>query len=408
MKARRFDIDWLRVIAMLTVFLFHCSRFFCTEDWHLKVPAAQQSEILKPLRDIFIGPWFMELFFLVAGFATWYSLRNHTAGQYLTDRVKRLLIPLYTVGLFVLLVPQKYFDGVTHGTITGSFWQWLPSYFTSLPRDILSSWRPDLDPAKVLPYPFTGHLWFIQTLFVITLVTLPALLYLRSERGGRLIDRLAQWGARPGGIFLFLIPLAAAQIALRWVPEWSNNRSWADFVWYGLYFVIGYVIAADTRFTEGLKRSVWLCLALWMAVFLVGGGLLTIVFDYDMSPGHGFSALYVLYMLTWTGMSWGAVALLLGLGARRLTSGGKLLTYSNEAVLPFYLFHQTVILVVGWFVLPLEIGNLARFAIIALVSFPVIMALYEVAVKRIGFMRTLFGMAPAKKLPIQQPSLEPA
>jgi peptidoglycan/LPS O-acetylase OafA/YrhL len=28
MKDRRHDIDWLRVIAMLAVFLFHCTRFF--------------------------------------------------------------------------------------------------------------------------------------------------------------------------------------------------------------------------------------------------------------------------------------------------------------------------------------------------------------------------------------------
>jgi peptidoglycan/LPS O-acetylase OafA/YrhL len=72
MKERRYDIDWLRVIAMLTVFVFHCSRFFCNEDWHLKVPPSEQSEILKMLRDMLAGVWNMELFFLLAGFATWY------------------------------------------------------------------------------------------------------------------------------------------------------------------------------------------------------------------------------------------------------------------------------------------------------------------------------------------------
>jgi len=74
-----------------------------------------------------------------------------------------------------------------------------------------------------------------------------------------------------------------------------------------------------------------------------------------------------------------------------------LLTYSNEAVLPFYLLHQTIILTVGWFVLPWDINNVLKFFIIALVSFPTILVLYELFVRHMGFMCFLFGMAPQKK-----------
>jgi surface polysaccharide O-acyltransferase-like enzyme len=241
MKERRYDIDWLRTITMLTVFIFHCSRFFCPIDWHLKVPPDQQSEILDILRFILISSWNMEMFFLLSGFAAWYSLRRRTGGQYLWQRVKRLLIPLYTVGLFVLLVPQKYFDGVTHGTITGTFWKWLPSYYLTLPGGFLSSWQPLLNPDSLLPFPFLGHLWFIQTLFVVSLFTLPAVLYLRSERGKRFIDQLAGWAVRPGGVFLFLIPLAAVQVALRWVPN-TAAQNWAEFLWYAIFFVMAILL----------------------------------------------------------------------------------------------------------------------------------------------------------------------
>lgn len=88
---------------------------------------------------------------------------------------------------------------------------------------------------------------------------------------------------------------------------------------------------------------------------------------------------------------------MLSLGAKYLTLGNRLLTYSNEAILPFYLLHQTIILIVGWFVLSWNIPNLARFLIIAVVSFPLILILYEVFVRRIGFMRFLFGITPKKK-----------
>ncbi len=131
-KERKYYIDWLRVIAMLTVFVFHCSRFFCTEDWHLKVPAAEQSEVLQILRDMLIGVWFMELFFLVSGFAAWYALKRRTAGQFLGERVTRLLIPLYVVGMLVLVVPQDYFEGLTHGKIALAHLKEFPDYYTRL------------------------------------------------------------------------------------------------------------------------------------------------------------------------------------------------------------------------------------------------------------------------------------
>ncbi len=400
MKERRYDIDWLRVIAMLTVFVFHCSRFFCTEGWHLKVPAAEQSEVLTILREMLISAWFMELFFLVSGFAAWYALRRRTGGQFLGERVTRLLIPLYTVGLFVLVVPQDYFDGVTQGKITSTFWEWLPSYFLTLPEHLLSFWKYLADPIALLPYTFSGHLWFIQMLFVVSLLTLPVLLFLRSERGGRLIERLAGWVARPGGIFLFLIPLATVEIGLRWLPE-STDRTWVDFLWFALYFVFGTIIAADDRFIESIKRYGWLCLALWLGVYVVVGGLLTYVLHFDAWTGQGFSLLYVVGRIRWSIVSWSAVVFIMSLGAKYLNRTNRLLAYSNEAVLPFFLFHQTVILIVGWFVLPWDINNVAKYLIIAAVSFPVILLLYEVFVRRIGFMRVLFGMARQKKpLPV--------
>jgi peptidoglycan/LPS O-acetylase OafA/YrhL len=399
MKERRYDIDWLRAIAMLTVFLFHSSRFFCTEGWHLNVPPAEQSEILRILRDMLAGVWFMELFFLVSGLATQYSLRRRTAGQYLGERVKRLLVPLYTVALFVLVVPQDYFDSVTHGRVTGTFWQWLPTYYLGLPGRVASFWKYLLDPVTLLPYSFSGHLWFIQMLFLVSLVTLPMLLYLRSGQGRRFIERLAGWVARPGGIFLFLIPLASVRIALGWMPK-LNGRSWADFVWYALLFVIGYVIAADDRFTDGIKRCGWLCLALWIGVYVIVGGLLTFVLHFDSSPGHGISVLYVIWQIGWSVVSWSAVVFVLSLGAKYLNFTSRLLAYSNEAVLPFFLFHQTIILIVGWFVLPWDIHSALKYAIIVVVSFPLILILYEAFVRHIGFMRFLFGMAPKRKLSV--------
>src|SRR5512137_1815981 len=168
MRERRYDIDWLRGIAMLAVFVFHCTRFFDPESWHLKNP--EQSEGLFIATRGLIWPWVMELFFLVSGVGSWYALQSMPAGAYLWNRVKRLLIPLYTVGLVVLLPPQFYFELLTNAGYRGNFWGVIPRYFTEFGLPGITSYPSDL-----LPIPFSGHLWFLQYLFLISLMTLPLL-----------------------------------------------------------------------------------------------------------------------------------------------------------------------------------------------------------------------------------------
>ena len=110
MQERRYDLDWLRVLAMIMVFLFHCARFFGGGGWHLKNPGEESL-----IATLFIGMldlWIMPLLFLLSGAGSWYALKSRTGGQYLLERVKRILIPLYGVGACILLLPQAHFEAV--------------------------------------------------------------------------------------------------------------------------------------------------------------------------------------------------------------------------------------------------------------------------------------------------------
>jgi len=132
----------------------------------------------------------------------------------------------------------------------------------------------------------------------------------------------------------------------------TTERTWADFLWYAVYFVAGYLIAADDRFTDRIKKHGRICLALWIVVFLGVGGLFALVLGFDPSAGRGFSVLYMLWQSAWRIVSWSAVVFIFSLGAKYLNLTNGLLAYSNEAVLPFFLFHQTIIPIVGRFVSP--------------------------------------------------------
>ena len=124
------------------------------------------------------------------------------------------------------------------------------------------------------------------------------------------------------------------------------------------------------------------------------------VLGYNPYPGkEPFSLLFVLFQITWSITSWSAVVFVLNIGARYLNRYHKFLTYGNEAVLPFYLFHQTIILCVGWYVIRWNMGILVKLLIIAVVSFPLIMILYELFVRRFNIVRFFFGMRPKQRTP---------
>ena len=110
-KAERLHyLDWLQVLAVLGVFLFHAVHpFDDLADWHIK--NAETSFVV----NFFVGffnLWGMPFFFLMAGATSWFSLRRRTPGRYVRERVTRLLIP-FIVGAIVLTPIQAYYE-LTH------------------------------------------------------------------------------------------------------------------------------------------------------------------------------------------------------------------------------------------------------------------------------------------------------
>ena len=108
--------------------------------------------------------------------------------------------------------------------------------------------------------------------------------------------------------------------------------------------------------------------------------------------GEPFSLKFMLYHTMYGIGRWSWIVFFLSLGAKYLNENKKVLAYSNEAVLPFYILHEPIILCVGWQILPMSMGILPKYLIIASVSFVLIMLLYEFIVRRFIVMRFFFGM----------------
>lgn len=376
---RRYDIDWLRVLAVLTVFVFHSTRFFDTDGWHVK------NIHTYPGVDAwvtFAAHWMMPLIFVISGASTFYALGTRGAGKFLKGRGARLLVPL-VVGVFTHAALQVYLERVTHGQFRGSFFAFLPHYFDGL-------------------YGFGGnfawmglHLWYLEILFVFSLICLPLLLWLKRGSGTRVLHRLGEFLARPGAVYLLALPIMLLLISLD--PEAPlGARPWGGWSLapYLLFFLYGFLIVSHNGLQRSIRRLRWISLSAGTLLFVAY--LLLKTFGGDPAFGtQRYALIFSLYGLS----SWCWILAIWGLGMRYLNFNAPSLRYANQAVLPFYVMHQTLLLVVGYFVVRWATPDLGKFGVISLSSFALILVTYEFLVRRSDLLRVLFGLKARRRAP---------
>jgi hypothetical protein len=365
------------VLAILTVFVFHSSRFFDLGDWHVK-NAAQYLGV--QIWIIILASWMMPLIFTISGASLFFALGKGKTGKFIQDKVLRLLVPL-VVGIFTHISIQVYLDRLTHGQFHGSYFEFLPHYFNGI-----EGFGGNM--------PWTGmHLWYLLALFIFSLVFLPLFRWLKDGSGQGLLSRTGSFLARPGAAILLALPTMALLILID--PD-SALGNWENGGWYYIvyitFFLGGFVIISH----EGLQRRIqgqrWLWLVAGVVILLAAFALW-----HGEDPVYGSLRFAVIYALQGVG-SWCFIFTILGFGMQHLTFSTPLLKYANEAVLPFYVMHQTVLLVMGYFIVQWELPDLVKFLIIASSSFGIIMGLYEFLIRRVDVLRILFGMKPQARL----------
>ena len=376
---RRWDIDWLRISAVLLLFAFHTARIFDnSSDFYVK--SAQLGTGASYLVAYF-GPWGMPLFFILAGASTWFALRVRSGGRYVKERATRLLIP-FVFGVLVLVPPQSYLGLRSHSDYAGSFLEWYPRFFQLIPEDMGGYY---------LGGHTWGHLWFILHLFVYSMVALPLFLYLNGESGQRLTRRLAAFFSRPGMILLLGIPLIFATS----FPEIVGGNP----LRYIIVFIYGYLLMADPRFEEALDSHKLVALILGPGVHLV-----VAYFDATGQPSGIPAWLMPIVRGYISGfVPWFFLITFLGYGRQFLNFPSRVLSYLGQASYPFYILHQTIIVVLGFYVVQWETGMALKFFAILVASLVATALAYDLLVKRTSVTRFLFGMRPKRRVPAPSP-----
>ena len=371
---RYYDIDWLRVLGMLMIFLFHNARFFNEDDWQVKnFQIDFGMSVFVRILDHFIMP----LFFVLSAIAIFYALKKRRNGEFMRERVIRLIVPL-VVGAFTHIILQVYIENVSHGRFSGTFWQFIPHYF--------DGW-----------YLFGGnfawmglHLWYLLVLFLFSGMMLP--LFQLIRRSPNFTTKLADQTTKRFGPYLFIIPIFVMEFLVGLSPTTIGRRDaggWS-LLTYLVFFLIGYLLATDDRYRPAIEK------VRYFSLFL---SLVTVIAAYILLAEMGVSGTNAIYLLVRAAFSWSWLLTFFGFASRYLNSSNRFLKYANTAVLPFYILHQTVIVSIGFLIKDLQWAVFPKYLFLATMSFMIIMFLYEFVVKRVDVLRVLFGMKGNKTDP---------
>ncbi len=108
----------------------------------------------------------------------------------------------------------------------------------------------------------------------------------------------------------------------------------------------------------------------------------------------GYSLKYELYQLLWTIIGWSWMLFALYFGVRFLHVNTRLIRYLNEAILPFYVLHFFVIVMMAFFFAQWQVDVAPKFLVVSTLSLAATLTVCEVLVRRIPVARRLFGMKP--------------
>ena len=375
---RQFYIDWLRCGAMFLLVFYHTGRLFDLEPWHIKNADLNFAiHVFNRILDI----WQMPLFFLLAGAAVWFALEKRSPRSFAWERFLRLFVPL-VFGILILVPPQVYFERIFDGDFTGSFLAWYPNTFHgAYQMDNANgnfSWH---------------HLWFLAYLFVFSLILLPLFRYFRREHKKPLISRIADFCTRPGAIFLPAVPLIIYNLTLRPRYGYGNQNlidDWANFLFYITVFFYGFLLVSDGRMLQTVQRNRFTTL---IAAFICTLTIYIVETAILILPPAAKSA----FLLTAYAVAcWLWLIVIIGFGSRLLNFTNKLLRYATDAVLPVYILHQTLIVVIGFYVIQWDVPVVVKYFFIVVSVFLSALAIYEV-VRQNNVTRFLFGIKARKK-----------
>jgi len=370
---RRYDLDWLRVIAFGFLIFYHIGMFYVTWGWHVKSPHA--GPWLEPVMAL-INPWRLPLLFLISGIALRFAIDKSRLSQFVPWRCMRLFVPI-VFGMLVVCAPQAYFELYSKGETGPDFWAFYSQYL-------------DFDMEFSILTPTWNHLWYVVYILAYTLAVVALLPLLRAFDG--VAETLFGWLGRGTLGWRLLLAPTLPFLGYEWLlaPHFPSTHAfyndWANHAELISIVLIGWFAAKSPAFWGAVQRHLRPAITLAVGLLLV---LAAARLNWDAVQAD--QSLTTVMTVVRTVFMWAAIIAMLGLAQRYLNRSSSVLRFLTEAVFPYYILHQTLIVAVGFWVggLLLPVGLEAGIITVATVVGCV--ALTE-AINRLPLLRPLFGL----------------
>jgi glucans biosynthesis protein C len=370
---RRYELDWLRVLVFGLLIFYHVGMFFVPWSFHIK-----NNEVVEALTwpMIWLNQWRLPILFVISGMGTWYAFGQRSPGGFAWERVKRLFIPL-VVGMLVVVPPQVYVERLAHGQFSGGYFSFWPSQLFTGPYPVGNfSWH---------------HLWFLPYLLTYSLLLIPVFTYVRRHPESRWVSRMQKLLSRPAAFWPFVLLHYPVYSILRHFHPVTHDftHDWFTHVQYFLFFLFGFLLLSG-------GQGFWDHVHKWRKHNLIGGVVAFALYlalhellEHTVAMHFIRNFVKVLNIWLW-------IFAIFGWATVWLNKGGNRLKYANEAVYPFYILHQTVMLVLGYYLMDLPWSVATKFTLMVVGTFGISWCMYEVVIRRFGILKPLFGMKAGK------------
>jgi len=341
---RRYDIDWLRVIAIALLLIYHVVIVF--QPWGFYIGFIQSVETSNAIwiPMALLNVWRIPLLFFVSGMGVCFALRRRDWKQLLLDRAKRILLPLIFGSFFIVPIHvyifQKYYE-----------------------QEIVYS-------------PSVGHLWFLLNI-CIYVTQIIGFAFLDKNYDYKFFNAFRVLLKRPYFIYLFIIPFILE-------AELINPEYFSLYVGTGHGFLIGMLafffgfifIAIGDTFWNAVEKTKTTSLIIAFTLYLIR------LFYFELSAPN--------FLTSIESMNW--IFAVFGFGYKYLNKPGKILSYLSQAAYPVYIIHMIFLYLAASIFLPLNLPLGLNLILIILFTFTGCFVTYDLIIKRIGFLRPLFGL----------------
>ena len=346
---RRYDIDWLRVIAIGLLLIYHVAIGF--QPWGIMIGFITNDEPWQSLwfPMAMLNIWRIPFLFFVSGMGVYFAMQQRNWKQLVQERALRIFLP-FIFGALCIFPLSVY--------IWKRYYHWDITY--------------DVSP---------GHLWFLGNIFAYVLILAPLLYYIRSKRDGKFVRSLTSLISTPLGLIPVVGIFIAEAMIVKPNPYELYAMTWHGFILGFLAFFIGFcfVLCGD-GFWKMILRYRWMFVALAASLFTIR---LTL-FGTNV-PG---------YLLATESNCW--IFSVFAFGFRYLNRSSKTLSYLSQAAYPVYILHMIFLFLGSAWIFPLKMAVQFKFALVLVITFAGCFAALEL-IKQVNILRPLFGLKMKEK-----------